>query len=74
MIHFGRDQTSMSNIRKASIVLMRFRPPPGAQMIRLSCSMETTTRTLARPAIERFTKLHNAFQVMKDRNRVLPSL
>lgn len=41
-------------------------------MIRLSSSMVTLTRTLARPARERFSKLQNAFQVMKDTNHDLP--
>ena len=40
-------------------------------MIRLSGSMVTLTRTLARPARERFSKLQNAFQVMKDTNKSL---
>ena len=35
-------------------------------MMRLSCSMVSTTRILARPAAERFTKSHNAFEVMKN--------
>ena len=41
-------------------------------MIRLSRSMVTLTRTLARPARERFSKLQNAFQIMKDTNHDLP--
>jgi hypothetical protein len=36
--------------------------------------MAADTRTLARPAAERFSKLHNAFQVLKDINHVLPSI
>jgi hypothetical protein len=58
-------------VHKASEALMRFRPPPGAQMIRLSSSMVTVTRTLAWPARERFSKLQNAFQVMKDTGKSL---
>ena len=42
-------------------------------MIRLSCSMVSTTRILARPASERFAKSHDAFQVMKNRgNKLAP--
>jgi hypothetical protein len=64
----------MSNIRKASKVLIRFRPPQGAQMTRLSSSMVTTTRTLARPAAERFAKLLNAFQLMREIKHDLASM
>jgi hypothetical protein len=74
MFHSDSGQPSMSNIRSASKVLRRFRPPPGAQMIRLSCSMVTTTRTLARPATERFAKLQNAYQLMKDTNHDIPPI
>jgi hypothetical protein len=40
-------------------------------MIRLASSMVTLTRTLARAARKRFSKLQNAFQVMKDTNKSL---